>query len=52
MPDYYEMPLSFQEYAHKLGGNPLEEHASEHGTPTAEGAAHAEKATHSEKGAP
>jgi molybdopterin-containing oxidoreductase family iron-sulfur binding subunit len=52
MPDHYDMPLSFQEYTSKLGGNPLEEHASQHGTPTARGAAHAEEATHSEKGTP
>jgi hypothetical protein len=45
------MPLSFQEYSAKLGGNPLEEQANEHGTPTAAGAAHAEEATHLEKGA-
>jgi molybdopterin-containing oxidoreductase family iron-sulfur binding subunit len=52
MPDYYEMPLTFQEYSQKLGGNPLEGHASEHGAPTAGEAVHSEKATHSEKGAP
>jgi molybdopterin-containing oxidoreductase family iron-sulfur binding subunit len=32
MPDYYEMPLTFQEYTQKEGGNPLEEHSSEHGS--------------------
>jgi Fe-S-cluster-containing dehydrogenase component len=52
MPDYYEMPLTFQEYSAKRGGNPLEGEASEHGTPSRQGAAHSERATHSEKGAP
>ncbi len=52
MPDYYDMPLSFQEYSHKLGGNPLEEHASEHGASSPAGAAHSEGATTpAEKGA-
>ncbi len=50
MPDAYDMPLTFQEFTHKLGGNPLEPHASEHGTPTPAGAAHSERATHTEKG--
>jgi hypothetical protein len=52
MPDHYDMPLSFQEYTQKLGGNPLEAHASQHGTPTTQGAAHSVEATHSEKGTP
>jgi molybdopterin-containing oxidoreductase family iron-sulfur binding subunit len=50
MPDSYDMPLTFQEYTRKLGGNPLEARASQHGTPTPAGAAHSERATHSEKG--
>lgn len=51
MPDYYPTPLTFQEYSAKMGGNPLEGHASEHGTPTPSGAAHSQEATHAEKGA-
>jgi molybdopterin-containing oxidoreductase family iron-sulfur binding subunit len=42
MPDYYDMPLSFQEYSQKMG-NPLEGRASEHGAPTSEGSTPAEK---------
>ena len=51
MPDYYEMPLTFQEYEHKLGGNPLEAHASQHGTTSPADAAHSENAAQPEKGA-
>ena len=51
MPDYYEMPLTFQEYSQKMGGNPLEAHASPHANPAGEGAAQVPGAAHSEKGA-
>jgi MoCo/4Fe-4S cofactor protein with predicted Tat translocation signal len=51
MPDYYEMPLTFQEISQKLGENPLEAPAGEHAGPSAEGAAPVQQAIPAEKGA-
>lgn len=44
MPDYYETPLSFQEYIHHHGSNPLEAHGAP--SPAGAPAAGAQKGAH------
>jgi MoCo/4Fe-4S cofactor protein with predicted Tat translocation signal len=51
MPDYYETPLSVQEYEKKLGAHPYADHAGDHGAFSPGGGGQAGHAAPAQKGA-